>query len=84
MAQPHVPRHSLASVAVDALARLDAIEPQDAPVLAAHGLFPGSTVRVESVVPLGGPVVVRAAGARVAIARRVAQRIAVGGVDGGR
>ena len=60
------------------------IEPLDAPTLAAYGMFVGTTVRLESLVPFGGPVIVRVAGARVAIARRVAQRIAVGSVDGDR
>lgn len=53
------------------------VDPAWQALLAANGIHLGRRLAVESVAPLGGPVVVALAGARVALARAVARRVAV-------
>jgi Fe2+ transport system protein FeoA len=67
----------LAQLPVGARSRVLALAGEDADRLAAEGLHRGDALEVETVLPFGGPVVVRLGRARVAIARQVAARILV-------
>lgn len=67
----------LVDIAPGVAARVVRVDPSDAPRLAAEGLAPGDRVRVETRLPLGGPIVVRVGRARLALARRVAAGIRV-------
>lgn len=73
-ASPPIP---LAQLPVGVPTRVVAVPRADADRLAAEGLHRGDTLEVETILPLGGPVVVRLGRARVAIAREVASRILV-------
>ena len=49
--------------------------------LLVHGVRPGVRLAVEGDAPFGGPRIVRLAGSRVAIDRRLARTIRVGRID---
>ena len=75
------PLISLAQLPVGARSRVIALADEDADRLAAEGLHRGDSLEVETILPFGGPVVVRLGRARVAIARQVAARILVEAAD---
>ena len=68
---------SLADLRRGGLARVIAIDPAQAPRLAALGVHPGVVVLVEENAPLGGPRIVRLGTARLALARAVTRGIRV-------
>ncbi len=59
------------------IVRIPLDDPGTAAELAALRLLPGEPVEVIDVVPLGGPVLVQAAGGAYALGRRLAGRIEV-------
>jgi ferrous iron transport protein A len=71
------PPVSLADLDPGIAARVVAVPPDEVARLATEGLHRGDLLEVEARLPLGGPVIVRLGRARVALARRVAARIAV-------
>jgi len=75
------PSISLAQLPVGARSRVIALASEDADRLAGEGLHRGDSLEVETILPFGGPVVVRLGRARVAIARQVAARIVVEAAD---
>ena len=75
-ASPPIPL-TLARLPAGARALVLVVSGEDVDRLAAEGLHVGDTLEVETLLPLGGPVVVRLGRARVALARRVAAGIAV-------
>jgi Fe2+ transport system protein FeoA len=68
---------ALADLPAGVTARIVAVEPHDAHRLAVHGLRPGTEVCVATDAPFGGPRIVRAGGARIAVARPIARGIRV-------
>lgn len=69
---------SLASATPGQRRRVVATDGPVAAELAREGVLPGTLLTVISRTPLGGPVVVRASGARLAISADVAARIRLG------
>ncbi len=68
---------TLSELRRDTRARVVAVDPAQAPRLAALGLHLGSVLSVEQDAPLGGPRVVRLGTARLALARVVTRGIRV-------
>ena len=71
------PPVSLVLLAAGVDARVVSVPPEDVERLAAEGLHRGDILKVETRLPMGGPVVVRLGRARVALAQRVAAAILV-------
>ncbi len=67
----------LTSLAIGRSARIVAIPADAAVALAAEGLTAGDLLEIETRQPFGGPVVVRAGHARLALAARIARGIVV-------
>ncbi len=61
--------------------RVSAVEAGSAASLLSEGIGPGVEVSVERKLALGGPVIVRLGGARLALARSIAATVQVEGVD---
>jgi len=71
------PLHRLHAGQGGIILRIEREEPEVLKYLAALGLLPETRIEVEEVAPFGGPVLVRAAGSRYALGRKVAARIFV-------
>ncbi|HET9435493.1 MAG TPA: protoporphyrinogen oxidase [Candidatus Limnocylindrales bacterium] len=67
----------LDALPVGRAARIVSVAGEHGPELALEGVLPGTSVSIASRAPLGGPVVIGVGRARVAVARKVAARIAV-------
>jgi Fe2+ transport system protein FeoA len=76
-ASPPLALIPLVALAVGVTARVVSVPAEDVERLAAEGLHRGDILRVETRLPMGGPVVVRLGRARVALAQRVAAVIVV-------
>ncbi len=71
------PKPTLADLGPGHSARVVGVEGDEADLLAQLGVAPDARCEVESVVPLGGPLVVRLGRARLALGRDVAARILI-------
>jgi oxygen-dependent protoporphyrinogen oxidase len=80
-AAPAAPTRTLAELPDRTPATVEAIAGSDAAELAFEGIGPGSRVEITTRAPLGGPLVVRAGRARVAMPRRVAGAVTVRETD---
>jgi DtxR family Mn-dependent transcriptional regulator len=71
------PLHRLRAGQRGTILRIEREEPELLKYLAALGLLPETGIEVEEVAPFGGPILVRSAGSRYALGRKVAARILV-------
>lgn len=71
------PLHRLRAGQGGTILRIEREEPELLKHLAALGLLPETRIEVEEVGPFGGPILVRSAGSRYALGRKVAARILV-------
>ncbi|MBI2525364.1 MAG: metal-dependent transcriptional regulator [Candidatus Rokubacteria bacterium] len=71
------PLHRLRAGQSGTILRIEREEPEVLKYLAALGLLPQTSIEVEEVAPFGGPILVRSAGSRYALGRKVAARILV-------
>ena len=71
------PLHRLRAGQSGTILRIEREEPELLKYLAALGLLPETSIEVEEVAPFGGPILVRSAGSRYALGRKVAAHILV-------
>lgn len=72
---------ALALAPREAALRLTRIPEEHRAALGQEGLVEGAEVAIESVVPMGGPLIVRLGGTRLALARSIARTIHVAPVQ---